>query len=151
MTQVPCELVSGGSKVAGTHAIAAPGASYAVDFSQLMKNAELLPPAAAGCTAGKIDEHREDESHRLRRQPVHGSGAAPEEDRAPLSGGVNRPESEVGDHSRIPLVHFRLFEQLKRRNVFRVAALYLVQRPLDFLEARLLSQRVEPRVYLQIR
>ena len=110
-----------------------------------------LPPAAAGCTAGKIDEHREDESHRLRRQPVHGSGAAPEEDRAPLSGGVNRPESEVGDHSRIPLVHFRLFEQLKRRNVFRVAALYLVQRPLDFLEARLLSQRVEPRVYLQIR
>ena len=73
-----------------------------------------------------------------------------EEDRAPLSGGVNRPESEVGDHSRIPLVHFRLFEQLKRRNVFRVAALYLVQRPLDFLEARLLSQRVEPRVYLQI-
>ena len=77
MTQVPCELVSGGSKVAGTHAIAAPGASYAVDFSQLMKNAELLPPAAAGCTAGKIDEHREDESHRLRRQPVHGSGAAP--------------------------------------------------------------------------
>jgi len=66
MTQVPCELVSGGSKVAGTHAIAAPGASYAVDFSQLMKNAELLPPAAAGCTAGKIDEHREDESHQTK-------------------------------------------------------------------------------------
>jgi hypothetical protein len=31
------------STVAGTRAIAAPGASYAVDFSQRVKNAELLP------------------------------------------------------------------------------------------------------------
>jgi hypothetical protein len=45
-----------GVSVAGTPAIAAPRASYAVDFSQLMKNAELLPPAAADCAAGKIDE-----------------------------------------------------------------------------------------------
>ena len=43
--------------VAGTHAITAPEASYAVDFSRLLENAELLPPAAADCTAGKIDEH----------------------------------------------------------------------------------------------
>jgi hypothetical protein len=45
-----------GIRVAGTPVIAAPGASYAVDFSQLMKNAELLPPAAADRAAGKIDE-----------------------------------------------------------------------------------------------
>jgi hypothetical protein len=67
-----------GVRAAGTPAIAAPGALYAVDFSQLMKNAELLPPAAADCAAGKIDEHREDESSELRRQPVHGTGAPPE-------------------------------------------------------------------------
>jgi hypothetical protein len=66
-----------GGTVAGTPAIAAPGASYAVDFPRLMKNPELLPPAAADSSAGKIDEHREDESQRLRRQAVHGNGAAP--------------------------------------------------------------------------
>ena len=66
-----------GVTAAGIPVIAAPGASYAVDFSQLMKNAELLPPEAAGCTAAKIDEHREDESSELRRQPVHETGAAP--------------------------------------------------------------------------
>ena len=65
------------SKVAGTCAIAAPGASYAVDFSQHLKNPELLTPAASDCATGKINEHREDESQKLRRQPVHGSGAAP--------------------------------------------------------------------------
>jgi hypothetical protein len=70
--------VWGNSKAAGTPMIAAPGTSYAIDFSRLMKNAELLLPTAADRTAGKIDEHREDESQRLRRQPVHGSGAAPE-------------------------------------------------------------------------
>ena len=68
-----------GIRVAGTPVIAAPGASYAVDFSQLMKNAELLPPAAADPAAGKIDEHRRDESSELRPQPVHGNGAAPED------------------------------------------------------------------------
>ena len=66
-----------GIRVAGTPAIAAPAASYAFDFSQLMKNAELLPSAAADRAAGKIDEHREDESSGLRRQPVHGIGATP--------------------------------------------------------------------------
>jgi len=69
-----------GVRAAGTPAIAAPGALYAVDFSQLMKNAELLPPAAADCAAGKIDEHREDESSELRRQPVHETGAAPNQE-----------------------------------------------------------------------
>src|SRR5258708_22160027 len=48
------------------------------------------------------------------------------EDRAPLSTEVSRLEGEVGPHAHHPLVHFRVFEQLKRRNVFRVAALYLV-------------------------
>ena len=38
---------------------------------------ELPPPAAADCTAVKIDEHREDENSELRRQPVHENGAAP--------------------------------------------------------------------------
>jgi hypothetical protein len=64
--------------VAGTPVIAAPEASYAIDFSRLLKNDELLPPAAADSPTGKIDEHREDESSELRRQAVHGTGAAPE-------------------------------------------------------------------------
>jgi len=45
-----------------------------------LKNAEILPPAAADSPTGKIDEHREEgeeESSELRRQAVHGSGAAP--------------------------------------------------------------------------
>ena len=67
-----------GIAVAGTPVIAAPGASYAIDFSRLLKNDELLPPAAADSPTGKIDEHREDESSELRRQAVHGSGAAPD-------------------------------------------------------------------------
>jgi len=73
------------TRVAGTRAIAAPAASYAFDFSQLTKNPELLPPAAADCSAGKIDEHREDESSELRRQPVYGNGAAPNRAVFPLS------------------------------------------------------------------
>jgi serine/threonine-protein kinase len=51
---------------------------------------------------------------------------ATEPERELLSTEVRRLESEVGPHAHHPLVHFRLFEQLKRRNVFRVAALYLV-------------------------
>ena len=70
-------LIGRGIVVAGTPAIAAPGASYAVDFSRRLKNAELLPPAAADSPTGKIDENREEESSELRRQAVHGSGAAP--------------------------------------------------------------------------
>jgi TolB-like protein/Flp pilus assembly protein TadD len=46
-------------------------------------------------------------------------------DRAPLSSEVKRLEGEVGSHAHHPLLHFRLFEQLKHRNVFRVAILYL--------------------------
>jgi hypothetical protein len=49
-----------------------------------------------------------------------------EKDRAPLSSEVKRLEGEVGSHAHHPLMHFRLFEQLKQRNVFRVAVLYLV-------------------------
>ena len=64
-------------RVAGNPVIAAPGASYAINFSRLLEKAELLPPAVADSPAGKIDEHREDESSALRRQTVHGSGAAP--------------------------------------------------------------------------
>src|SRR6202047_645570 len=49
-----------------------------------------------------------------------------EPEREPLSTEVRRLESEVGPHAHHPLVHLRLFEQLKQRNVFRVAVLYLV-------------------------
>jgi hypothetical protein len=48
-----------------------------------------------------------------------------EKNRAPLSSEVKRLESEVGSHAHHPLVHFQLLEQLKHRNVFRVAILYL--------------------------
>jgi hypothetical protein len=51
-----CRSIWGDSEVAGHPAIAALGASCAIDFSHSMKNAELLPPVAAGCTAVKIDE-----------------------------------------------------------------------------------------------
>jgi len=49
-----------------------------------------------------------------------------EPEREPLSTEVRRLESEVGPHAHHPLVHLRVFEQLKQRNVFRVAILYLV-------------------------
>jgi len=39
---------------------------------------------------------------------------------------AKRLESEVGPRAFRPLTQFRLFQQLKQRNVFRVAALYLV-------------------------
>jgi hypothetical protein len=48
------------------------------------------------------------------------------EDRSHLSSEVKRLEGEVGPHAHHPLLKFRLFEQLKQRNVFRVAVLYLV-------------------------
>src|SRR5262249_15997177 len=49
-----------------------------------------------------------------------------EQDREPLSSEVKRLESEVGTHAHHPLLHLRVFEQLKQRNVFRVAVLYVV-------------------------
>src|SRR6516225_2013341 len=49
-----------------------------------------------------------------------------EDDRAPLSSEVKRLEGEVGTHAHHPLLHLPVFEQLKQRNVFRVAILYLV-------------------------
>ena len=49
-----------------------------------------------------------------------------EDDRAPLSSEVKRLEGEVGTHAHHPLLHMPVFEQLKQRNVFRVAVLYLV-------------------------
>jgi hypothetical protein len=48
------------------------------------------------------------------------------EDRPSLSTEVSRLESEVGPHARHPLVHLRVFEQLKQRNVSRAAVLYVV-------------------------
>src|SRR5215470_3504610 len=48
------------------------------------------------------------------------------DDRAPLSSEVKRLEGEVGPHAHHPLLHLPIFEQLKQRNVFRVAVLYLV-------------------------
>jgi TolB-like protein/tetratricopeptide (TPR) repeat protein len=51
---------------------------------------------------------------------------ATEPEREPLSTEVRRLESEVGPHAHHPLVHSRLFEQLKQRNVIRVGVLYLV-------------------------
>ena len=50
----------------------------------------------------------------------------PEEHREPLSNAVKRLEGEVGPHAHHPLLHLPVFEQLKQRNVFRVAVLYLV-------------------------
>jgi TolB-like protein len=49
-----------------------------------------------------------------------------EQDRTPLSTEVSRLEAEVGPHAHHPLLHLPIFEQLKQRNVFRVAVLYLV-------------------------
>ena len=49
-----------------------------------------------------------------------------EEEREPLSSQVKRLEGEVGPHAHHPLLHLSLFEQLRHRNVFRVAVLYLV-------------------------
>jgi serine/threonine-protein kinase len=49
-----------------------------------------------------------------------------EDDRASLSSEVKRLEGEVGTHAHHPLLHLPVFEQLKQRNVFRVAVLYLV-------------------------
>ena len=48
------------------------------------------------------------------------------DDRAPLLSEVKRLEGEVGTHAHHPLLHLPVFEQLKQRNVFRVAVLYLV-------------------------
>jgi TolB-like protein len=49
-----------------------------------------------------------------------------EDERASLSSEVKRLEGEVGTHAHHPLLHLPVFEQLKQRNVFRVAVLYLV-------------------------
>jgi acetylornithine deacetylase/succinyl-diaminopimelate desuccinylase-like protein len=49
-----------------------------------------------------------------------------EQDHEPLSSEVKRLEGEVGRHAHHPLLHLPIFEQLKLRNVFRVAVLYLV-------------------------
>src|SRR5215472_10058839 len=51
---------------------------------------------------------------------------ATEEQREPLSSEVKRLEGEVGPHAHHPLLHLPIFEQLKQRNVFRAAVLYLV-------------------------
>src|SRR6201981_1735352 len=49
-----------------------------------------------------------------------------EEHREPLSSDVKRLEGEVGPNAHHPLFHLPVFEQLKQRNVFRVAVLYLM-------------------------
>jgi TolB-like protein/Flp pilus assembly protein TadD len=49
-----------------------------------------------------------------------------EEHREPLSSEVKRLEGEVGPHAHHPLLHLPVFEQLKQRNVVRVAVLYVV-------------------------
>jgi TolB-like protein/Flp pilus assembly protein TadD len=49
-----------------------------------------------------------------------------EDHREPLSSEVKRLEGEVGPHAHHPLLHVPVFEQLKQRNVFRVAVLYVV-------------------------
>jgi adenylate cyclase len=49
-----------------------------------------------------------------------------EEHREPPSSEVKRLEAEVGPHAHHPLPHLSVLEQLKHRNVFRVAVLYLV-------------------------
>jgi len=47
-------------------------------------------------------------------------------EKEPQSTEVERLEGEVGPHAHHSLVHFRLFEQLKQRNLVRIAVLYLV-------------------------
>src|SRR5262249_42603577 len=51
---------------------------------------------------------------------------ATEKDPGPLSAEAQRSESDTGPRVHRSLIRFHLFEQLKQRNVFRVAALYLV-------------------------
>ena len=48
------------------------------------------------------------------------------QDRAPLPDAGSQEKSEVRLHAHHAVLRFPLFEQLKQRNVFRVAALYLV-------------------------
>jgi len=48
---------------------------------------------------------------------------ATEEQREPLSSEIKRLEGEVGPHAHLPLIHLAILEQLKQRNVFRVAVL----------------------------
>jgi TolB-like protein len=60
-------------------------------------------------------------------RPASARGVVTTEDEpASLSSEVKRLEGEVGTHAHHPLLHLPVFEQLKQRNVFRVAVLYLV-------------------------
>jgi len=61
---------------------------------------------------------------RLRQR--HRDAVTTEQDREPLSSEVKRLEGEAGRHAHHPLLHLPIFEQLKQRNVFRVAVRYLV-------------------------
>jgi hypothetical protein len=51
---------------------------------------------------------------------------ATEKDGVPLPTEAKRLESKTGPAAYRPFAQFRLFQQLTQRNVFRVAALYLV-------------------------
>ena len=57
---------------------------------------------------------------------ARGAPMTQEEHREPLSSEVKRLEGEVGTHAHHPLLHLPIFEQLKQRNVIRVAVLYFV-------------------------
>jgi hypothetical protein len=79
--------ISGGTEVAGTLSIAAPGALYAVDFSrQKQKNptSELLPPAAADrASRRRLTKGKEQETIIINRS---GGSTYPEEKSVQTSG-----------------------------------------------------------------
>lgn len=57
--------------------------------------------------------------HACLRGPGGQDAMAAEKDREPISTGTSSSASEARPSAHNPLVHFPLFEQLKRRNVFR--------------------------------
>jgi len=123
-----------GIRVAGTPAIAAPGASYAVDLYWLFENDALLPRAAADSPTGKIDEHREDESPELRRQAVHGTGAAP--------GTPRRPEFARFRRSLIPCCLTMKLSSRTPHHIARCARIIVQSRAARFLRSHAPLQRL---------
>jgi hypothetical protein len=91
-------------------------------------NNETPPEGGAGVTQSR---RRAICANRIARScypPASASARATvttEESRAPPPNEVRTSQAVVGPHTKGSLIDFPLFEQLKKRNIFRVAALYV--------------------------